>query len=49
MSEAVRIKNLSENRTNEFSTWAERLIVEYKDEGKDIGPMLKELKNYKNS
>lgn len=42
-----KILKLKEGQDLNFSSWAERCIKAYQEEGKDIKPLLKELKEYK--
>lgn len=42
-------KKIKENQDGAFKNWAERMIEEFGQEGKNIKPLLKELKSYKNN
>jgi hypothetical protein len=46
LDEAEKIKFRIENDDKNFNSWAERMIKEWNNEGKDIKPLLKELSTY---
>lgn len=44
VAEAENIKKKQENEDKIFNSWAEQMIEQWKKDGKDIMPLLKQLK-----
>jgi hypothetical protein len=45
--DAYKTKNMLSNETDEFLKYAEGWIKDYYNQGKDITPLILDLKNYK--